>query len=107
MITIIVPDQYTNIQSAINAIPVGEQGEVYIKEGTYILPRISGQTYQVLARTKIKIRGDGIGRTILKRNSVVGENSDLNMIGSPTNIPVEDFIIENLTLDGNYTTLYY
>lgn len=89
---------YTNIQTAINSIPIGNYGDIYIKKGIYILSKVNPQ---IKLRSNIRIHGDGIGVTILKRSSTLNADSGLDMISNPAGVNLENVLIEDLTLDGN------
>jgi hypothetical protein len=93
---------YTNIQTAMNNLPAGPV-TLYIKEGTYTLGSGSGSpAAQILARSDLTIRGDGISKTIIRRSSTSQGNSNLDMIGTREGTPVRNFVLEDLTLDGMY-----
>lgn len=89
---------YNNIQAAIDAVPVGNYGDIYIKAGTYILSKVNPQ---IKLKSNIRIHGDGVGVTILKRSSTVNADSGLDMMSNPAGVSLVNVVIEDLTLDGN------
>ena len=91
---------YTDIQTAMNHLPSGPT-VLYIKQGTYTLGSGSGGS-QIKARSDLTIRGDGIGKTIIRRASTQGGNSNLDMLGTTSGVSVRNFVLEDLTLDGMY-----
>ncbi len=100
-----VPDDFIQIQDAIDSIPLGKTGDIHIRAGTYIPGIKQGWTSLIRIKSNIIIYGDGINETIIKRSRSKGGNSDLDIIGTPPGVSCFNVTISDLTLDGNYGAL--
>jgi len=90
---------YPDLQSAIDAVPKGQSADIHILRGTYILPSTNPQ---ITLKSNLRIHGDGIGKTILKRSATLRDNFDYDMMSNPDGVDLENVTIEDLTLDGMY-----
>lgn len=99
---ILNPNNSTYIQNIIQLAlyNIGNEGGgiVYILEGTYIVSRNLN-----INASNIQINGDGIDKTIIKLadNSPVGDTNDRLKYGFIRAENIDNFIVSNLTLNGN------
>jgi len=94
---------FSDIVSAVDAVPPGERGVIEIAEGLYDLNPDYRYPYKVIpARSEITIRGNGIDRTIIRsfpEKQFAGAH-----VRTPTVYSTDDiqgFALENLTLIQN------
>ncbi|MBP5509123.1 MAG: hypothetical protein J6Y23_15000, partial [Prevotella sp.] len=87
---------FTTIQAAINAAPVGEKTTIRINEGVYAEQVVIGSK-TALSDKKISLIGEGIDKTII--TSKAGMATGLRFDQTPAlSVYAEDFYAENLTL---------
>ena len=103
MIQYIVPDDYPDIQSAIDAGPIDEFLDVHARSGDWTLNPVSKwPPNQIVVRPNLLLRGDGIDKTIVEmvppelantmRTDVITSVSD-----------TANFTLQDLTVNQNAT----
>jgi len=106
MVLIVIPDDFEYVQDAIDVVPDGELGDIYIREGEYILPinpwGTPRQNLMIALKPSLHIHGDGMNKTILKRSGAIGGNPHLDIIGTEEGVACYDVTVEDLLLDGMY-----
>lgn len=95
---------YLTIQSAVTKIGLMGGGVIYIKEGTYTLLRNID-----FAKGNIKFTGDGMDATILKLvdyspSFIIGTSKKSGFIRTRM---ITNFIVANMTIDGNKARQFY
>lgn len=95
---------HSKIQEAIDNIIVNGGGIVHIKEGTYVLMR-----NLLVQGNRTHLEGDGIDKTIIKLDDfapsfIIGDSKRSGFIRSRA---TSDFIVSNMTIDGNKNYQYY
>ena len=96
---------FTDIQKAIDAVPLSSQGLIIVKKGLYDLnPALKYPYKSIVVRSNLTIRGEGIDKTIVRSfpTKQPAESSIRAMtITSTTNI--QNLVMENLTVIQNGT----
>ena len=101
--SVVVPDDFTSLRAAINSFAEDEFAEVYIREGVHVQPRPpTGYTSQAQMRPRLRIYGDGIAKSIIRRTSTLGGNTDLEQLGTVAGVSIYDVTIEDVLFDGYY-----
>jgi hypothetical protein len=103
MVNLIVPDDYEQLQDAINAIPDGQSGDIHVREGIHVLRTPPWPiTSMITLKSNLRIHGDGMDKTILRRSDVIGGSAERDIMGNPPGEPLINTVIEDLLLDGYY-----
>jgi len=96
---------YTDIQSAINAIPSSSKGIVLIRQGVFDLnPAIKYPYKSIVVRSNLTIVGQGIDKTIVRSfptKQPYGSSIRAMSVTSTGNI--QNLVLENLTIIQNGT----
>jgi len=101
MVSYIVPDNYPDIISAINAIPAGEFGDVLVREGHWVLNPVGSPLNQIVARSNMLLRGEGIDKTIIDMTPEGAAPIRADVVTSIGD--VSNFTMEDLTVNGHGT----
>jgi hypothetical protein len=96
---------YTNIQSAINAIPSFSKGVVLIKQGVFDLnPAINYPYKSIVVKSNLTITGEGIDKTIIRSfPAKQAYGSSVRAMSVTSTGDVENLVVENLTIIQNGT----
>lgn len=96
---------FTDIQSAINAVPSGSRGIIDIRSGLYNLnPTMTYPLKSIIVKSNLLIRGAGIDQTVIRglpAKQQYGSNLRLSTILSTSDI--QNLGFENLTVIQNGT----
>jgi len=96
---------FTDIQKAINAVPLSSQGLIIVKKGLYDLnPTMKYPYKSIVVRSNLTIIGEGIDKTIVRSfptKQPYGSSIRAMSIASTGNI--QNLVIENLTIIQNGT----
>lgn len=94
---------FTDVQSAINAVPAGAKGIIEIKEGIYDLnPKMKYPYKSIIVKSNLTIRGAGIDETIIR--SFPSKQPPGSKVRAPTILSqtdIENLVIEDLTVIQN------
>lgn len=94
-------DDTAALQAAVDAASAAGGGLVFAPNGTYI------QTAGILWKSKVSLKGAGIGKTILKMTGAAGQAgyaSIVNITDGSTTTPIEDCAFEDFEIDGSALT---
>ena len=97
-------DNRAAIQDAIDAAHAAGGGMVVLQSGTFGISKQPGDNGAILMKDNVFLKGNGIGKTVLR--VVDGWNEDLDdkltgIIRSPWGEATKNYGIADLTLDGN------
>lgn len=93
---------FTDIQSAINAVPDGKLGDILVKKGVYVLnPVQKWPSNQIVVKPRLTLRGEGIDKTIIQMAPTPEISVSVRSDVVTATRSVSDFRLKDLTIDQN------
>lgn len=94
---------FTDIQSAINAVPASANAIIEIKEGLYDLnPNFKYPYKSIVVKSNLVIRGEGIDRTIIRSfPTKQPPGSNIRAMSITSQGDIENLVVEDLTVIQN------
>lgn len=94
---------FTDIQSAINAVPTSANGIIEVKEGIYDLnPNLKYPYKSIVVKSNLILRGAGIDKTIIRSfPTKQPPGSSIRAVSITSQGDIENLVIEDLTVIQN------